>query len=97
MTGTAAQDAKRRDSARSSFLRYRRGERSMCAELPPIFYSVCAKLSPIFYFVWLYLQVVWACFWDDFLDRIFKSRQPGTLVINLDRCRAWVEKPSRRS
>ncbi len=38
-------------------------------------------------------QIAVVCIVDHVLDLMFPKRKPGTLVIDLDRCRAWVEKP----
>lgn len=38
-------------------------------------------------------QIAVVCIVDHALDRMFPSRKPGTLIIDIDRCLAWVEKP----
>lgn len=38
-------------------------------------------------------QIIVVCITDEILDRVFPSRRPGALCIDLNRCRAWIEKP----
>lgn len=37
-------------------------------------------------------QIAVVCTIDRVLDLMFPRRKPGTLVIDLDRCLAWIEK-----
>ena len=50
--------------------------------------------GPMMQLKWLLLlpQIVVVCAVDDVLDRLYPSRKPGTLRIDIDRCRAWVER-----
>jgi hypothetical protein len=37
-------------------------------------------------------QIAVVCAIDDVLDLMFPVRKPGTLIIDLNRCRAWIER-----